>query len=150
MNAGDATPRNAPPDGPPAPNSLTDDTHGFGLPIGQMLRAFRLTEKLGEGAMGLVILIDSARPDPMADLDLYLDSFRETIRKCDQAVVIGVTRTELNPQVDFLDRVNERVAKKKLNIPVFEVDGRQRDDVKQLLLALLTFFDPSTSRSKAA
>lgn len=130
--------------------NLDDGTkvHLYGTP-GQERFSF-MWDILSEGAMGLVILIDSARPDPMADLDLYLDSFRETIRKCDHAVVIGVTRTELNPQVDLLDRVNERVANKKLNIPVFEVDGRQRDDVKQLLLALLTFFDPSTSRSKAA
>lgn len=123
--------------------------HLYGTP-GQERFSF-MWDILSEGAMGLVILIDSARPDPMADLELYLDSFRDTIRKCEGAVVIGVTRTELNPhQVDLLDRVNERLAQKKLNLPVFEVDGRQRDDVKQMLLALLTFFDPSTSRSKAA
>jgi len=121
--------------------------HLYGTP-GQDRFNF-MWEILSEGAMGFVILIDSARPDPLADLEYYVNSFRKPITKCGDAVVIGVTRTELNPQVDLLDRFNERLAAMKLNIPVFEVDGRQREDVKQMLLALLTFFDPSTNRVRA-
>jgi len=120
--------------------------HLYGTP-GQDRFSF-MWEILSEGAMGFVILIDSARPDPLADLDFYINAFRKSISKCKDAVVIGVTRTELNPQVDLLDRFNERLAAMKLNIPVFEVDGRQREDVKQMLLALLTLLDPSTSRAK--
>lgn len=121
--------------------------HLYGTP-GQDRFSF-MWEILSEGAMGFVILIDSARPDPLADLEFYVNAFRKPITKSGDAVVIGVTRTELNPQVDLLDRFNERLSAMKLNIPVFEVDGRQREDVKQMLLALLTFFDPSTSRRKA-
>jgi signal recognition particle receptor subunit beta len=122
--------------------------HLYGTP-GQARFDF-MWEILSEGAMGFVILIDSARPDPLADLDVYLKAFSKSITKCGDAVVIGVTRTELNPQVDLLDRFNERLSAVNLNIPVFEVDGRQREDVKQMLLALLTLLDPSTNRSKAA
>jgi signal recognition particle receptor subunit beta len=61
-------------------------------------------------------------------------------------VVIGVTRTELNPEIGLLDKFYERISTLKLNIPVFEVDGRERQDVKQMLLALLALLDPSTSR----
>ena len=125
-----------------------EKVHLYGTP-GQERFSF-MWEILSEGAMGFVILIDSVRPDPMADLDLYLNAFRKLIAKCGDAVVIGVTRTELNPQANLLDRLNERLSTMKLNIPVFEVDGRQREDVKQMLLALLTFFDPTTSRGKAA
>lgn len=122
--------------------------HLYGTP-GQTRFDF-MWEILSEGAMGFVILIDSARPDPLADLEYYLNAFRKPITQCGDVVVIGVTRTELNPQADLLDRFNERLLSMKLNIPVFEVDGRQREDVKQMLLALLTLLDPSTSRIKVA
>jgi signal recognition particle receptor subunit beta len=47
---------------------------------------------LARGALGLVILVDNSRPDPLADLDVYLDGFAELIEKT--ACVIGVGRTE--------------------------------------------------------
>ncbi len=118
--------------------------HLYGTP-GQDRFNF-MWEILSEGAMGFVILIDSARPDPLSDLEHYLNSFRKSIAKCSDAVVIGVTRTELNPQIDLLDRFHERLSTMKLNIPVFEVDGRERRDVKQLLLALLAVIESSNIR----
>jgi len=121
--------------------------HLYGTP-GQDRFDF-MWEILGEGAMGFVILIDSARPDPMADLDVYLKAFSKFIATSGDALVIGVTRTELTQGVDLLDRINGRLSEVNLNIPVFEVDARQREDVKQMLLALLTLLDPSTSRAKA-
>jgi uncharacterized protein len=120
--------------------------HLYGTP-GQTRFDF-MWEILSEGAMGFVILIDSARPDPLADLEKYVGSFRNSITKCNDALVIGVTRTELNPQVGFLDKIHERLAAMKLNVPVFEVDGRQREDVKLMLLALLALLDPATNRTK--
>ena len=33
-----------------------------------------------------------------------------------------------------------------INVPVFEVDARERQDVKQLLLALLVGLDPAVRR----
>ncbi len=122
--------------------------HLYGTP-GQTRFGF-MWDILSEGAMGFVILIDSARPDPLADLEEYVGAFRKAISKSGDALVIGVTRTELNPQVDLLDRFRERLAAMKLNVPVFEVDGRKRDDVKQLLLAMLALLDPTTSRVRTA
>lgn len=121
--------------------------HLYGTP-GQERFSF-MWEILSEGAMGFVLLIDSARPDPLADLEFYINAFRRPLARCGDAMVVGITRTELNPQADLLRRFHERLAAMQLNVPVFEVDGRQRADVKQMLLALLTFFDPRTSRSKA-
>lgn len=121
--------------------------HLYGTP-GQDRFSF-MWEILSEGAMGFVILIDSARPDPLADLDFYMNAFRKSITKCNDAVVVGVTRTEINPQADLLDRFNEHLSAMNLNIPVFEVDGRKREDVKLMLLALLSLLDPSTRRLKA-
>lgn len=128
--------------------NLDDGTrvHLYGTP-GQDRFNF-MWEILSENAMGFVILIDSARPDPLADLDHYLTAFSKSIAKCNGMVVIGVTRTELNPQIGLLDRFYERISTFKLNVPVFEVDGRERRDVKQMLLALLALLDPSTTRTR--
>ncbi len=122
--------------------------HLYGTP-GQDRFDF-MWEILSEGAMGFVILIDSLRPDPLADLKTYLKSFGKNIAKSGNAVVIGVTRTEVNRQNDLLDRINDQLIASNLNVPVFEVDGRKREDVKQLLLALLSLLDPTTSRARAA
>jgi signal recognition particle receptor subunit beta len=122
--------------------------HLYGTP-GQDRFDF-MWEILSQGAMGLVILIDSLRPDPIADLETYVNAFRKSIAGCGDALVIGVTRTETDPQAGLLDRIHERLMALKLNVPVFEVDGRQREDVKQLLLALLSLIDPTTRRIRNA
>ncbi len=122
--------------------------HLYGTP-GQDRFDF-MWEILSQGAMGFVILIDSVRPDPLSDLDTYLKSFGKNIAKSGDALVVGVTRTEVNKQTDLLGRINDKLAAANLRVPVFEVDGRRREDVKQLLLALLALMDPSTSRAKAA
>lgn len=119
--------------------------HLYGTP-GQARFGF-MWEILSEGAMGFVILIDCARPDPLADLDEYVGAFRENISKCGDALVVGVTRTQFSPQPAQLDRFHDRLAATNLNVPVFEVDGRQREDVKQLLLALLALMDSATNRT---
>lgn len=122
--------------------------HLYGTP-GQARFDF-MWEILSEGAMGFVILIDSSRPDPLAELEYYLNAFSKPIARCGNAVVIGVTRTELRPQLGLLDRFNERLAALNMIVPVFEVDGRDRADVKQMLLSLLSLLDPSTSRTNNA
>jgi signal recognition particle receptor subunit beta len=130
--------------------NLEDGTkvHLYGTP-GQDRFNF-MWEILSEGAMGLVILIDSLRPDPIGDLETYVNAFRKSISSCGEALVIGVTRTEASPQTGLLDRIHERLMSLKLNVPIFEVDGRQREDVKQMLLALLAMIDPATSRVKSS
>jgi uncharacterized protein len=123
--------------------------HLYGTP-GQTRFDF-MWEILSQGAMGFVILIDSLRSDPLADLDTYLKAFSKSIAGCSNAVVIGITRTEENPQAGRLTvRIHERLQELKFNIPIFEVDGRRREDVKQLLLALLSLIDPTTRRIENA
>ncbi|HKB60444.1 MAG TPA: ATP/GTP-binding protein [Gallionellaceae bacterium] len=120
--------------------------HLYGTP-GQDRFDF-MWEILSEGAMGIVILIDSLRPDPMSDLETYLKAFSRSISKSGGAVVIGVTRTENNRQPELLGRLHDKLGAHKLNVPVFEVDGRKREDVKQLLMALLSLLDPTTTRAR--
>lgn len=117
--------------------------HLYGTP-GQDRFNF-MWEILSEHAMGFVILIDSARPDPIADLKYYLEAFRKPIEKSGNAVVIGVTRTELIQDIDLIDRCLSSNLAMNLNIPVFEVDGRERQDVKHLLMALMALIETSKS-----
>lgn len=90
---------------------------------------------LVDGGLGLVLLIDNTRPDPLADLDHYLDEFGDFIERTD--AVIGVTKTDQcsAPSIDdFADRLETR----NRSYPVLPVDVRQRDDVVLLLDALLS------------
>src|SRR4051794_26290492 len=51
---------------------------------------------LAKGALGLVVLIDNTRPDPLADLAVYLKGFSGLIHEA--ACVVGVGRMDTHPQ----------------------------------------------------
>ncbi len=95
------------------------------------------------GGIGLVLLSDNSRPDPLADLTFYLEAFAGFIART--AVVIGVNRMEGYPE-PRLSAYQERLESLNLHVPVFEVDPRSRADMKTLLLALLATLDPGLDR----
>lgn len=101
---------------------------------------------LTTGGMGLIIMLDHSREQLYDDLDHFLVSFRSFIGKVDGAVVIGVTRCDLSPGVS-LQPLRERLSSHGLNIPLFEVDARERRDVRHLLLALLSNLHPAITRA---
>ncbi len=121
-----------------------ESLHLYGTP-GQDRFSF-MWEILCKGGMGLVIMLDSARPAPLKDLDFYLDAFKQFIKDCNQAVVVGVTRMEIQGSGLKLEDYSKRLQDKGMSIPVFEVDAREREDVKRLMLAMLALLDPSTKR----
>lgn len=98
---------------------------------------------LTRGSIGLVLMLDNARPDPIADLEHYLESFKDFLK--DKEVVIGITRMDLKARPG-LYTYHTRLAELGHSYPVFEVDARERKDVKVLLLALLTLLDPGVQR----
>lgn len=89
---------------------------------------------LTKGGIGLVLLLDNARPDPLADLTFYLDAFKDFIQQT--GAVIGVTRMDVSNQTSLDDYRNTLFARDQI-FPVFEVDARQPNDVKILIHALL-------------
>ncbi|MBS0426802.1 MAG: ATP/GTP-binding protein [Proteobacteria bacterium] len=97
---------------------------------------------LSRGALGLVILIDNSRPDPLADLDVYLDGFRELIAEA--ACVVAVGRTETHPVPD-LDAFAQRMEAKGVVCPVLPANVTRRDDVLQLLNLLLLQLESRTA-----
>ncbi|MEK7990624.1 MAG: ATP/GTP-binding protein [Thiotrichaceae bacterium] len=89
---------------------------------------------LTNGGIGLVLLIDNARPNPIEDLNFYLDAFQDFIYET--GVVIGVTRTDVNSDVTLNEYYNALMKRGQV-YPLFEIDPRQTQDVTVLIHALL-------------
>jgi hypothetical protein len=115
--------------------------HLYGTP-GQERFNF-MWDILSVGGMGFVLLLDNTRKDPLADLVFYLDSFKGLIGK--SAVVIGVNRMEEKPRPG-LYTYQTRLEQLGLRVPLFEMDPRQRRDVKVMMMALLAMLDPGIQR----
>lgn len=91
---------------------------------------------LSAGGLGLIILIDNTRRDPLADLGVYVDNFRELINRT--AGVVGITRAEQGPP---LSAYYELLQQKGCAMPVLEVDARRKEDVLCLLDAFLSILE---------
>ena len=89
---------------------------------------------LTQGGIGLILLLDNARPDPLADMEFYLNAFNDFIERT--GVVIGVTRMDVAKEV-ALDDYQMKLFELGKIFPVFEVDAREVNDVKILIHALL-------------
>jgi signal recognition particle receptor subunit beta len=104
----------------------------YGTP-GQHRFAF-MWKILSRGALGLVILIDNSRADPLEDLDMYLDGFAEFIER--SACVVGVGRTEAHPEPG-IEAYCRHMEMRGVVCPVLPVDVRVPRQVIQLLDLLL-------------
>jgi len=111
----------------------------YGLP-GQRRFEF-MWPLLAEGALGVVVLLDNSRPDPLADMNLFLDAFSRQIGA--GRVVVAVGRLDSHPQPG-LDDYAAAIAARGEFLPVLEVDVRHRADVTGLLDVL---FDQIESQS---
>lgn len=89
---------------------------------------------LVKDAFGLIILIDNSRPDPLSDLDIYLEGFSRELQ--DVPCVIGIGKTETFPKPSLED-FSEKLARYALPLPVFPVDVRKKSDVTMLVNVLM-------------
>lgn len=117
--------------------SAQDKIHLFGTP-GQERFDF-MWEILTEGGLGLVLLVDNSRPDPLADMVFFIQAFKEFIKR--SKVAIGVTQMDVQPEPS-LEQYQNKLREFGLNPPLFEVDARVRQDVALLVQALLYSLDP--------
>lgn len=104
----------------------------FGTP-GQARFDF-LWKILSKGSLGLIILADNSRPDPLADISVYLDGFSEELDTL--PCVIGVGQIEIYPHPS-LDNYADLLASKNRILPIVSVDVRRKDDVAMLIDILL-------------
>lgn len=105
----------------------------FGTP-GQQRFEF-LWRILAADALGLVILIDNSKPDPLADFALYLDAYGSLLHSMN--CVAGIGRT-LECPLPTVDAFSDLLAERGFVFPVVPVDVRQRDDVLMLLDIVLS------------
>ena len=91
-------------------------------------------EILINGGLGLIVLVDNSRPNPIADLKIYLDNFKEFI--LNTGAVIGITRSDLNPKVTLQD-YHDFLEREGWLLPIFEADARLKQDVLLLLDMLM-------------
>lgn len=124
------------------------------LPAGDVLRLYGtpgqarfdfMWKILGEGALGVVVLVDNRRADPLSDLREYLTAFRDTV--ANSRAVVGVGRFESHPSPD-LDAYYGVAAELGLMAPIVSVDVRRREDV--LLLLDILFNQIEAAESAAA
>lgn len=104
----------------------------FGTP-GQARFDF-LWQILARKALGLIILTDNSRPDPLADLTMFLDGFAESLTTL--PCVVGVGRHDTHPHVT-LDQYADVLEARGMVFPIIPVDVRQRADVVLLIDTLL-------------
>jgi uncharacterized protein len=89
---------------------------------------------LGQGALGVVLLMDNSREDALSVFDRYLLAFKDFAAR--GALVVGVGRTEQHRQPNTAAYA-QRAAAQALAIPIFSVDVRRASDVRLLLSALI-------------
>jgi len=111
--------------------------HLYGTP-GQRRFDF-MCEILTQGALGLIILIDNTHPDPMGELDYFLNLNARFLRK--SAAAIGITHYDITTRPSVQDYY-EALLERGDPWPVLPVDARDPQDVAMLthtLLAQLEF-----------
>ncbi|EIJ42469.1 putative GTPase [Beggiatoa alba B18LD] len=114
-----------------------DKIHLYGTP-GQERFDF-MWDILTEGGLGLIILIDNARINPLDDLEFFVSKFNEFIHNT--KVAIGITRMDVNAYPRITD-YHERLKKFNIKPPLFDVDARSKRDVSLLLQSLMFSLDP--------
>lgn len=112
--------------------SETERLRLYGTP-GQERFSF-MWKVLAQGAMGVIILVDHTRPDPLADLKIYLDNFAGLIQKTGSVVCICKMDEAKKPTLDDFD---ELVAAYNIICPIIMVDVRKKEDVLKALDILL-------------
>lgn len=120
---------------------LDDKTqvHLYGTP-GQERFDF-MWEILTEGGIGLLLLIDNSRDNPLEDLRFYTKAFHQFIDKTQ--LVVGVTRIDESRHFE-IDDYTKALAELNLRAPVFEVDARKKSDVSVMIKALLYSLEMSS------
>jgi len=111
--------------------------HLYGTP-GQERFDF-MWDILTTNGLGLILLLDNTRRDPLKDMGFFLESFKDYIHET--SIAIGITQTDVVPLLK-MDRYHKELKQHGFNSAIFEVDARCFNDMSQLVQALLFSIDP--------
>ncbi len=121
-----------------------EKVHLYGTP-GQERFDF-MWDILTTGGLGLILMLDNTRPTPKKDMQFFLNSFKDYVAEV--PLVIGVSKLDIknSPGLDeyyaFFDEVASSLKLKTPLPPIYEVDGRNKNDIKTLVMSLLFANDP--------
>ncbi len=116
--------------------------HLYGTP-GQERFNF-MWDILTTNGLGLILLLDNTRRDPLNDMEFFLESFKDYIDET--SVAIGITQTDATPLLT-MDGYQNKLKQLGFNCAIFEVDARDFNDMSQLVQALLFTIDPGLEYS---
>lgn len=93
---------------------------------------------LGQGAAGVIVLMDATQPGALVQLDQFIDTFMPLAPP--GAIVVGVGRTE-EPGATSSDAFAARLASRDILLPVLSIDARNPEDVRTLIHALICILE---------
>ena len=102
---------------------------------------------LGQGSLGVIILVDNSRPDPLADLREYVHAFGEAL--AESRAVVGVGRWQSHPS-PTIEEYHDAVCDLGYAAPVLSIDARKRSDVLMLLDVLFHQIEAAEHRAEPA
>ncbi len=117
--------------------------HLYGTP-GQERFDF-MWDILTNGGLGLILMMDNTRPHPKKDLHFFLHAFKDYITQV--PVVIGITKADIHTHptpaeyADMLPAITADLEMLNPIPPIFEVDARSGDDIRQMVMALIYAID---------
>lgn len=89
---------------------------------------------------GLVLFVNHSNPDPVGELEHYVKALESRLLAQKMPMVVGITHVDLNPQVSldcYRDHLRQRACSfMDIAPPVFQIDARERDQVRALVAAL--------------
>ena len=104
---------------------------------------------ISDGAIGALFFLDARHPAPLQELDGYLESFAETLRTVSSLLV--VTHVDEATFDYSTQRFAKQVSERGYDMPVIEIDPRQRRDVLYALNLLMEVLDrPAAGAAHAA
>lgn len=94
-------------------------------------------------SIGLVLLLDARRDVILQDLAFYTDAFDGLIRS--HGVAVGITHADEVPNAELLhQQISREMESLALNkAPVMSINANERQELVQLIKALLYTLDPS-------
>lgn len=116
--------------------------HLYGTP-GQERFNF-MWDILTTNGLGLILLLDNTRRDPLNDMSFFVASFKDYINET--SIAIGITQTDIAPLLT-MDRYQQKLKQLGFKSAIFEVDARSFNDMSQLVQALLFSIDPGLEYS---
>lgn len=109
----------------------------YGLP-GQTRFSF-MWEILSKNMLGTILLADHSSHDPIEKTRVFIKDFAPIIQKSGSVGVLGVTKSDLVQQNGYsIQSYQKMLAEEQLDIPVFQIDAREKSDVILLIDTLLS------------